>query len=75
MMMMTRTRTTTMTRVSQIWDLIETLGFCEDIKDIVANDDGYGDDNNNKNDDNDDKDDNNDKDISALALDRVLAFS
>mgnify|MGYP006936303066 CR=1 FL=1 len=30
---MTTTRTTTMTRVSQLWDLIETWGFREDIKD------------------------------------------
>ena len=62
----------TMTRISQLWDLIESWGFCEDIKNIVAND---------ANDDNDDKDDNNNKDgnddkgISALGLDRYMGFS
>ena len=57
-----------MTRVSQLWDLIETWGFHEDIKDIVAND------NNNNN---DDDDDNNDKDkgIAALGLDGGMGYS
>ena len=56
-----------MTRVSQLWDLIEIWGFCNDIKDIIANDD----------DDNDDNDDNDnyDKCISALGLDRDMGFS
>ena len=40
-----------MTRVSQLWDLIDTWGFREDIKDIVANnaDDNVDDENNNNN--------------------------
>ena len=46
-----------MTRVSQLWNLIETWGFREDIKDIVADDD------NDNDDDNDDKDGNNDKGV------------
>ena len=64
-----------MTRVSQFRDQIETWGFREDIKDIVANDDD-----NNNDDDDDDKDDNNDKDgnndkgISALGLDKDMGF-
>ena len=33
----TTTRTTIMTRVSQLWDKIETCGFREDIKDIEGN--------------------------------------
>ena len=57
-----------MTRVSQLWDLIETWGFREDIKDIIpVNDDD--------DDDDDDKDSNNDKGISALGLDRDMGFS
>ena len=60
--------TSTMRRVSQLWDLIETWGFCEDIKDIVANDDHDDNDNN-------DKDGNNDKGISALGLDRHGVFA
>ena len=48
-----------MTRVSQLWDLIETWGFCGDIKDINNNED---DDYNNKN----YKDNNYDKIISDL---------
>ena len=67
-----------MTRVSQLWDLIDTWGFREDIKDIVANnaDDNDDDDNNNNNkDDNNDKDGNNDKGISALGLDRHGVFA
>ena len=52
-----------MTRVSQLWDLIETWGFCEDIKDIDAD----------VNDAND-KEGNDDKGISALGLDRVFSF-
>ena len=60
-----------MTRVSQLWDLIETCGFREDIKDIDAKDVI---DTNNAN-DNDDKDGNDDKGISALGLDRDMGFS
>ena len=45
-----------MTRVSQLWDLIETWGFREDIKDIVPIDDDI--------DDNDVDDDDDDDDIS-----------
>ena len=67
-----------MIRVSQLWDYIETLDFCEDIEGnrppdyyneedddkVKANDK----DNNNNNDDNDDKG------ISSLGLDRDLGF-
>ena len=71
------TNTATMTRVSQLWDLIETWGFCEDIKDIVANDDTNNNDDHDDNDDDDnnDKDINNDNGISALELDRDVGFS
>ena len=48
-----------MTRVSQLWDLIETWGFRKDIKDIKDID--ANDDNNNNN-----KEGNDDKGISAL---------
>ena len=58
-----------MTRVSQLWDLIETWGFREDIKDIDADADDANDAN-----DNDDKEGNNDKGISALGLDRDMGF-
>ena len=54
-----------MTRVSQLWDLIETWGFREDIKDIVADDVN----------DNNDKGGNDDKGISALGFDRDMGFS
>ena len=71
-----------MSRVSKLWDLIETWGFHEDIKDIDAadNDDNNADDVNNANDandnnDKDDKDVNNDKGISAMGLDRDMGFS
>ena len=63
-----------MTRVSQFWDLIETWGFREEFKDIIANDDDNNNDNNDD-DDNNDKDGNDDKDISALGLDRDMGFS
>ena len=66
--------TATMTRVSQLWDLIETWGFREDIKDIVAVDndiddndvnDNYDDDDNiDVDDDNDDDDDSDDVDVA-----------
>ena len=59
-----------MTRISQLWDQIETLGFHKDIKDIVANAD-----NNDDYDDNNNKDGNDDKGISALGLDRDMGFS
>ena len=70
--------------ISQLWDLIETWGFREDIKDIVDNDpiiDDHPivdddpvieDDNNNNNNNNNS---NNDKGISALGLDRNMGFS
>ena len=58
-----------MTRVSQLWDLIETWGFRED---IVADDTEDDDDNDNNNNNNNG---NNDKGISALGLDRVMGFS
>ena len=63
-----------MTRVSQLWDLIEIWGFRKDIKDIDADDDNNA---NNVNDANDnvDKDGNDDKGISALGLDRDMGFS
>ena len=67
-----------MIRVSQLWDLIETWGFREDIKDIVAADDVAAADNNDDvddADDNNDKDSNDDKGISALGLDRDMGFS
>ena len=63
-----------MTRVSQLWDLIETWGFRENIKDIDADDDNDANDANGINDAND-KDGNDDKGISALGLDRDMGFS
>ena len=30
-----------MTKIAQLWDLIETSSFCEDIKRIKDNDDDY----------------------------------
>ena len=48
------------------------MGFCEDIKDIIANDNN---DNNDNDNDNNDKDSNDDKGISALGLDRDMGFS
>ena len=70
-----------MTSVSQLWDLIKTWGFRDDIKDIIADDTENDDDNNNNDhddnndDDNNDKDGNDDKGISALGLDRDMGFS
>ena len=71
-----------MTRVSQLWDLIETLGFRKDIKDIDANNDNVDNNDNDDHDDNDDNDNNNnnskdgtdDKGISALGLNRDIGF-
>ena len=55
-----------------LWDLIETWGFREDIKDIDADtDDANADDANDAN----DKEGNDDKGISALGLDRDMGFS
>ena len=60
--------------------MIETWGFCEDIKDTkYINDDDNNNDHDNKDDNNDnhnnnDKDDNNDNGISALGQDRDLFF-
>ena len=62
-----------MTRVSQLWDQIETWGFCEDIKDVkgiglmmmmMEEEDNEVEDNDKDNDNN--KDDKNDKGISSL---------
>ena len=77
-----------MTRVCQLWDLIEIWGFRKDIKNIKRINDDEDDsnniedkDNNNNKDDDNNKDDNNNKDnnnnkgISALGLDRDLGFS
>ena len=50
-----------MTRVSQLWDLIETWSFCEDIKDDEVEE-------------NDKDDDNNGNGISALGLYRDLVY-
>ena len=71
-----------MTKIAQLWDLIETSSFREDIKaikDIKENDDDYNakeDNNNNNTYDKDDKVHNKDykydKDSSALGLDREL---
>ena len=66
-----------MTRVSQLWDLIETWGFREDIKDIDADND---DDAKNAYEGNDaydvnDANDNDEKGISALGLDIDMGFS
>ena len=59
--------------ITPVWDLIETWGFRDDIKDIVADDDNYDD--NDEDDNNNDKDSNDDKGISALELDRDMEFS
>ena len=70
-----------MTSVNKLWDLIETWGFREDIKDIVAVDDEDDDDNDDCDSDNNHKEADNDKDynnykgISALGLDSGLVFS
>ena len=74
-----------MTKIAQLWDLIESSSFCEDIKgikgikDIKDNDDDFNDkEDNNKNDtyDKDNKVDKKvykyDKDSSALGLDSFL---
>ena len=65
-----------MTKLSQLWDLIETSSFREDIKsikDIKDNDDDYNDkEDNNKNNKVDNKDYKYDKGSSALGLDRDL---
>ena len=63
--------------ITPVWDLIETWGFRDDIKDIVADDDNYDNDNDNddnNNNNNNDKDSNDDKGISALGLDRDMGF-
>ena len=71
-----------MKKIAQLWDLIETSSFCEDIKgikNIKDNDDDNNDkEDNNKNDtyykDNmvDNKDYKSDKDSLAMGLDRDL---
>ena len=66
------------TKVSQLWEKIETCGFREDLKDIKANAQRHYDDDNKEDDDeveDNDKDDNDDKGISALGLDKDLGFS
>ena len=55
---------TTITRVSQLWNQIETWDFREDIVADAAEDDVDDNDDNNN-----DKDGNDDKGISALGLD------
>ena len=67
--MITRTRrrttkTTMMMTISQLWDLIETQGILEDLKEIILH---HPDDNNNNEEDEDDEDmeeDNDKKDDS-----------
>ena len=61
-----------MTRVSQLWDLIETWGFRED---IVAHDDANNNNNDHDHDDNNNNDGNDDNGISALGLDRDMGLS
>ena len=67
-----------MTKIAQLWDLIETSSFREDIKGIKDNKDNHDDYNNkeenNKNDtyDKNNKDYKCDKDSSALGLHRDL---
>ena len=63
-----------MTKIAQLWDLIETSSFCEDIKgikDIKDNDDDYNDkEDNNKNNtyDKDNKVDNKDYKYDHLEM-------
>ena len=64
-----------MTKLAQLWHLIETSSFCLYIKDIKDNDDDYNDkEGKDKNDtyDKDNMDYKYDKDSSALGLDRDL---
>ena len=67
-----------MTKIAQLWDLVETSSFREDIKGIKDNKDNHDDYNNkeenNKNDtyDKNNKDYKCDKDSSALGLHRDL---
>ena len=64
-----------MTKIAQLWDLIETSFFHEDIKgikDIKDNDDDYNDKEDNNMKDTYNKDDKYDKDSSALGHDRDL---
>ena len=60
--------------ITQLWDLIETCGFCEDVKDIKEIDDDDNDNDNNEEkvkdkDKYDNKDEDGNKGISALRLD------
>ena len=64
-----------MTRVTQLWDLIEVRGFGEDIKDISNCDDDDDDDDNNDNDEKKKNNNNEVEGISALSLHRDLGFS
>ena len=68
-----------MTKIAQLWDLIKTSSFCEDIKNIKDNDDDYNDKEDNNNNDTykkDDKVNNKDykyeKDSSVFGLHRDL---
>ena len=64
---------TTTTWVSQLWDMIETCSFFEDIKDTKDINENDNNKDNNK-DNNNDKDNNNNRGISALEHDRDLGF-
>ena len=67
-----------MTRVSQLWDQIETWGFRKDIKDVKGisiHDDDDDKEDDDEVEDNDKDDDNNGNGISALELYRDLVFS
>ena len=67
-----------MTRVSQLWDQIENLDFCEDIEgnrppdDYNEEDDDKVEDNDKDDNNNYNKDNNDDKGISSLGVDRDL---
>ena len=65
----TTSRTTTRTGGSQLWNMIETWGFWEDIKDTNIKENNYNNDDDNKD------DNNNNKGISAQGFDRTLKFS
>ena len=67
------TRTTTIGE-SELWNMIETWGFWEDIKDINNKENNYNNDDDNK-DDNNNKNNKNNKGISAQGFDRTLEFS
>ena len=64
--------------ITQLWDMIETCGLCEDIKDTKdINDNDKDNDHEDKEDDNNNnnnKDDNNNMGVSALGHDRHQQF-